>query len=162
MALGCHACSAVTMQIACAEVRYHIPEPGLLVSAECIGDVPHHIRTHVCEIHLLLIHVLRIVEFGCECGLVLVPSVRTESAVSDTCAHARREPFSDIHFYRRSDPCLVLHGAEPSILEQVDTTADTDKPVVPCTVSLIRTAYDASQRIPVPVFLCTGIACKCN
>ena len=127
-------------------VRDDVPETGLLVAAEAVGEVPE-------EVSVEQVLVVLILEASLEDVVVLELEGVLQTLVTDTGTHGRSEPLTKVDINGEAAERLevnILAG------NGVGTSAEADEPVVPEAVGLIRTADNVAILVTVAILLRAG------
>ena len=135
--------------------RYEVPRAGLLVTADGIRKVPHHIAVQIRHAELLVVDIARNKIFGIS-RLSMSPPLGIEARITQSKAHARRDPLADVHVDGRGQTFAELPVGVGLAMIYVHTAAHTDPDVVEEAVRLVRTAHDLVVCVAVAVLLCHG------
>ena len=119
-------------------IRNEVPDAGLLVTADGVGEVPEEVTVDVVERSL--------VEFTTLGGVL-----ETVPAGADT--DGRGEPFADVEIGSEAE----LAETVGLFKDGVGTGTDTDEGVVEETVGHIGTTDDVTVRIAIAILLRKGV-----
>ena len=118
-------------------VRDDVPETGLLVAGEQVGDIHHIVSVKIVERNVLA-------------GSTVPSTVRlvVQTVPAETKTGNRGDPLADIDFGSEAEVAL-----ETAVINSVDTSAKIEEPVVPQAVGLISTADDVTIGVAIGILL---------